>query len=159
MLVYHGLVTSKLRYGLICWGSASKFLLDKVNVAHNKIITYMTFEKRNSRIWPLYCQLKVLPLRILIQVEYAKTMYKFEHKTLPEAFNSYFKRPSHQHYTRFAKNNYEKVRITSAKEKSLLKFIGPNIWSKIPVNIKDSGSLKVFIHSFKIHLIGNYDDS
>ena len=119
----------------------------------------MTFEKRNSRIWPLYCKLKVLPLHILIQVEYAKTMYKFEHKTLPEVFNSYFKRPSHQHYTRFAKNNYEKVRITSAKEKSLLKYIGPNIWLKIPVHIKDSGSLKVFINSYKIHLIGNYDHS
>ena len=39
MLVYHSLVGSKLRYGLICWGSASKFLLDKVNVAHNKIRT------------------------------------------------------------------------------------------------------------------------
>ena len=28
MLVYHSLVGSKLRYGLICWGTASKFLLD-----------------------------------------------------------------------------------------------------------------------------------
>ena len=55
MLVYHSLVSSKLRYGLVCWASASQFLLDKVNVVHNKIITYMTFEKRNRPIWPLYC--------------------------------------------------------------------------------------------------------
>ena len=93
MLVYHSLVGSKLHYGLICWGSASKFLLDKVNVAHNKIITYMAFAKRCSRIWPLYCQLKVLPLSILIQIEYGKTMFKFENKTLPEVFENYFQRP------------------------------------------------------------------
>ena len=29
MLLYHGLVGSKLRYGLICWATADKFLLDK----------------------------------------------------------------------------------------------------------------------------------
>ena len=41
MLVYHSLVGSKLRYGLICWATANKFLLDKLlNVAHNTIITY-----------------------------------------------------------------------------------------------------------------------
>ena len=54
MLVYHALVGSKLRYGLVCWATASQYLLDKVNVAHNKIITYMTFSKRCSRMWPLY---------------------------------------------------------------------------------------------------------
>ena len=67
MLVYHGLVGSKLRYGLICWATADKFLLKKVNVAHNKIVTYMTFSKRCSSLWPLYCQVKVLPLDILIK--------------------------------------------------------------------------------------------
>ena len=91
MLVYHSLVSSKLRYGLICWASASQFLLDKVNVVHNKIITYMTFEKRNRPIWPLYCQLNVLPLSLLIQIEYAKTMYKFENKLLPQVFENYLR--------------------------------------------------------------------
>ena len=32
MLVYHSLVGSKLRYGLICWATANKTLLDKINV-------------------------------------------------------------------------------------------------------------------------------
>ena len=158
MLVYHSLVGSKLRYGLICWGSASKFLLDKVTVANNKTITYMAFTKRCVRIWPLFRQLNVLPLSILIQIEYGKIMFKFENNMLPEAFNNYFQRPSHQHHTRFAQNNYQKVRITSAKEKSLLKFIGPNIWIKIPLHIKTAKSLLVFINSCRTYLIGNYND-
>ena len=90
MLVYHALVGSKLRYGLVCWATASQYLLDKVNVAHNKIITYMTFSKRCSRMWPLYSKLKVLPLDILIQIEHAKTMYKFEHNMLLQVFDDYF---------------------------------------------------------------------
>ena len=74
MLLYHGLVGSKLRYGLICWATANKSTLNKLNVIHNKIITYMAFSKRCVRMWPLYCDLKILPLDILIDIEYAKTM-------------------------------------------------------------------------------------
>ena len=40
MLVYHSDVGSKLRYGLICCATANKTLLQKINVAHNTIITY-----------------------------------------------------------------------------------------------------------------------
>ena len=161
MLVYHALVGSKLRYGLVCWATASQSLLDKINVAHNKIITYMTFSKRCSRMWPLYCQLKVLPLDILIKIEHAKTMFKFENKMLPQVFDNYFQKPSHQHNTRFATthNNYALVRITSAKEKSLLKYIGPKVWADIPLQIKNAPSLKVFINFYRNHLIGNYGSS
>ena len=159
MLVYHALVSSKIRYGLICWATAAQTLLDKVNVVHNKIITYMTFSKRCSRLWPLYCQLKVLPLDLLIKIEHAKTMYKFEKNMLPEVFDDYFHKPAHQHNTRFAttQNNYSMVRITSAKEKSLLKYIGPKVWAGIPLEIKTSPSLKVFINLYRNNLIGNYE--
>ena len=143
MLIYHSLVGSKLRYGLICWATANKTLLDKIDVAHNTIITYLTFSKRCSRMWPLYQQLKVLPLSVLIQIEKAKTMYKFEHKTLPQVFDNYFRKPSHQHNTRCATthNNFEVVRITSAKETSLLKYYGPKVWAIIPLTIKESPHL------------------
>ena len=157
MLVYHSLVGSKLRYGLICWATANKFLLNKIIVAHNKIITYMTFEKRCTRMWPLYCRLKVLHLNIMIKIEYAKTMFKFKHRMLPAVFDTYFEKPTHHYGTRYAKHNYSKVRIESAKEKSLLKVICPNIWINIPNEIKNSLSLKVFIKSYRNHLIGNFE--
>ena len=158
MLVYHALVGSKLRYGLICWATASQYLLDKINVAHNKIITYMTFSKRCSRMWPLFSELKVLPLDILIQIEHAKTMYKFEHSMLPQVFENYFQKPSHHHNTRFATthNNFAMNRITSAKEKCMLKFIGPRVWVNIPVQFKSAASLKIFINLYRNFLIDNY---
>ena len=160
MLVYHSLVGSKLRYGLICWATANKSLLDRVDVAHNTVITYLTFSKRCSRMWPLYSKLKVLPLNILIQIEKAKTMYKFDHKMLPQVFDKYFNKPSHQHNTRYATtlDNFEVVRISSAKEKSMLKYFGPKVWASIPLEIKTSQSLKVFINLYRTHLIGNYSE-
>ena len=156
MLIYHSLAGSKLRYGLICWATAYQYLLDKVDVAHNNIITCMTFKKRCSEMWPLFCQLKVLPLSILIKIEKAKTMYKYRNNMLPAVFETYFEKPSHQHKTRFSKNNLAQVHMNSAKDKSLLKYIGPKIWKSIPCNIKDAASIKVFIKSYRTHLIGNY---
>ena len=158
MLIYHSLAGSKLRYGLICWGTASKFLLSKVNIAHNKIIRYLTFSKPCSRVWPLYCQLKVLPLNILIQIEWGKTMFRFQAGTLPPVFNNYFIKPSHNHRTRFAeRNNFEVVRISSAKEKSLLKHIGPKVWLSIPSHIKKCLTVKSFISMYRFHLLDNFD--
>ena len=160
MLVYHGLVGSKLRYGLVCWATANKFLLNKVNVAHNTIITYLTFQKRCTRIWPLYCKLKVLPLDILIQIEFGKTMYKFQKGLLPPVFDTYFSKPSHRYNTRFSsQNNLSMLRINTAQDKSRLRYIGPTVWLKIQPNIREAPSLKVFISLYRNYLIGHYPTS
>ena len=159
MLVYHGLVGSKLRYGLVCWATANKFLLNKVNVAHNTIITYLTFSKRCARIWPLYCQLKVLPLDILIDIEYGKTMFKFQKGMLPSTFNTYFNKPTHHYRTRFStQNNLAVLRIDTAVDKSRLRYIGPKVWLGIKPDIRDAASLKVFINLYRNHLIGDYSE-
>ena len=136
MLIYHALVGQKLRYGLICWATAPKFLLDKVDVSHNKIVRYVTFSKACSRASPLYRKLDIMPLDTLKELEWGKIMYKFQNKMLPKAFDHYFKKPRHHYGTRYTnQNNFEKVRISNAKEKSLLKHIGPKKWSEIPSDI------------------------
>ena len=86
-------------------------------------------------------------------------MYKFEKKMLPEVFNDYFQKPAHRHNTRFSslQNNFMMVRIKSAQEKSLLKYIGPRVWADIPLEIKNAPSLKVFINFYRNHVIGNYN--
>ena len=158
MLIYHTLVAQKLRYGLICWATASKFLLDKVNVVHNKVVRYLTFSKACSRAWPLYCTLDIVPLDILIELEYGKIMYKYQNKMLPAAFDPYFQRPRHHHATRYAKrDNFEISRINNAKEKSLLKCIGPKKWSIIPTSMKEAPFLKTFVSLYRTHLINNHD--
>ena len=158
MLIYHTLIAQKLRYGLICWATAPQFLLNKVNVVHNKAVRYLTFSKACSRVWPLFCKLDVLPLDILIELEWGKIMYKYENKMLPAAFSSYFQRPTHQYGTRFAKQkNFEISRINNAMEKSMLKHIGPKKWSSIPISMKEAPFLKTFVRLYRTHLIENYD--
>ena len=114
MLVYHSLVGQKLRYGLICWATAPAFLLNKINVLHNKIVRYMTFSQACSRAAPLYRQLNNQPLDILMEMEWGKIMYRFQNQLLPKVFECYSSRPKHEHNTRYAtRNNFEQVRVSS----------------------------------------------
>ena len=77
---------------------------------------------------------------------------------LPAAFDSYFVRPKHHYSTRFTKqNNFEITRIENAKEKSLLKCIGPKKWSSIPSSMKETPFLKTFITLYRTYLINNCD--
>ena len=134
------------------------FLIDKLNVAHNKVIRYLTYSKPCSRAWPLYCQLKVLPLKLLIQIEWGKTMYRFQACTLPPVFNEYFSKPGHNHNTRYSSNNnFEVFRAQSAKERSLLRFIGPKVWSEVPLTIKKCPTVKSFISMYRTHLLSDFD--
>ena len=106
----------------------------------------------------VYCQIKVLPLDILIDIEYGKTMYKFLKGILPSVFDTYFAKPSHPYRTRFSsQNNLDVLRIESALDKSRLRYIGPKIWLNIQPNIREASSLKVFINSYRNHLIGHYE--
>ena len=155
--MYCALINQKLRYGLICWATASKFLIDKINVMHNKVVRYLTFSKPCSRAWPLYCKLKILPLNILKEIEWGKMMYKYQNNMLPKAFDLYFRKPRHNHATRYAKQmNFEKIRASNAKDESQMKYIGPKKWANIPLKIKEIPFLKSFINSYREHLIENY---
>ena len=73
-------------------------------------------------------------------------MYKFQKGLLPTVFDNYFSKPSHHHATRFAtENNLSVLRIDTALDKSRLRYIGPLMWLKIPMNIKKAPSFEVLI--------------
>ena len=160
MLVYHSLVGSSIRYGLICWGTANQTLIQKVNVIHNRIVRYLTFSLPCSTAWPLYSSLNVLPLDILIQMEWGKMMFQFLNKMLPKAFENYFRKPNHQHATRFASSlNFELVRAKTLREGLMLRTIGPKTWTGVPLEIKKSTSLHVFTKDYRSFLIDQKNQS
>ena len=90
----------------------------------------------------------------MIQIEWGKTMYKFQNKMLPLAFEKYFSKPNHHHATRFASSlNFEFVRANSSRDESMLRIIGPKVWVGVPLEVKKSTSLKVFINEYRSFLI------
>ena len=76
-------------------------------------------------------------------------MFKYEHNLLPTVFDNYFKKPTHQYSTRYAStlNNFEVLRTSSGKEKSLLKYYGPKGLGKHTTGHKKCTCLEGFHQS------------
>ena len=93
-------------------------------------------------------------------MEWGKMMFQFQNKMLPKAFENYFRKPTHQHATRFASSlNFELVRAKSLREGLMLRTIGPKTWMGVPLEIKKSTSLRVFTKDYRSHLIEQKNQS
>ena len=62
LLIYHSLFDSRLRYGILGWGTASNQRLAKLRVLQNRAVRFITFSSFRSSAAPLYASLKILPL-------------------------------------------------------------------------------------------------
>jgi len=83
--------------------------------------------------------LNILCLPKLYSFSVGKFMRSYHNKLLPNHFDEYFIpfRSIHYHFTRLATSkNLFLPRVNSSSGKCYLKFIGPEVWSSIPNDIK-----------------------
>lgn len=64
-MFYYGLVNSKLQYGITSWGGSYMNSFGSLLVAQKHIIRIMCSKTRMTHSWPLFCELRILPLRHL----------------------------------------------------------------------------------------------
>ena len=89
--VYHALIHSYLRYGIIAWGSAPKTVLNQLNVIVNRAIRLMSFAPFGlTRLNPLYEILEILKVDDIYTLEVAKFAYKQNSGLLPIEIAHYF---------------------------------------------------------------------
>ena len=63
MKIYNSLFDSRIRYGLLGWGTASEQELSKIKVLQNRAVRFITFSSFRTRVAPLFSKLKILPPR------------------------------------------------------------------------------------------------
>ena len=76
-IVYFSLFHSHVQYSLLNWGRASKSILYKLKIHQNKILKAMLFCSKQDQTNLLYFKLKILKLKDMIAMEYAKFIFKF----------------------------------------------------------------------------------
>ena len=127
--IYYAIFSSHMMYGAQVWGQSITTHTEKIFKLQNRAMRIINFSDFRAEADPLYKDNKILKLDDYIKMQNCLFVHDFLHKNLPECFDDYFQKPSHQHNTRFASslNNFAMVRITSAIERSLLKYIGPKV--------------------------------
>ena len=82
-MLYYGLIYSKVQYGIISWGTASKTSLNAIQIRLNQILRAISFNNVRTQVTSLYKNLNFLKLDDIYKLELAKFMYKVYNKNLP----------------------------------------------------------------------------
>ena len=75
MMIYNSLVESRLRYGILGWGTASNSQIERLKVLQNRAIRFIDFSPIGTTILPIYAQFNVLPLGEIIDLERGNYMF------------------------------------------------------------------------------------
>ena len=155
LMLYHTMVKSVLQYGILSWGSASKYLLDPLEVTQNKILRIITFSGRRTNLAKLYMNMNVLPVSKLYLWEVCKFVFKFKENLLPVNFSLYFNKIKsvHSYGTRSSQTNYFLPRVATQGAKKSLRYKCPFLWKKLPQSLTSIKSLTNFSKKLRQYLI------
>ena len=155
---------SYLRYGILAWGNASPHVLHSLNIVNNKVLRIMTFAplgRLDTTI--IYDHLNVLTVDKLFYFESAKFLYKSKNDLLPlPTIATHFNQsaaPSHDHFTRRRQcNRNAQISVVpydllSSFARKSIQHKAFNLWSDIPLDIRQAESFNIFKCFFKRHLL------
>ena len=154
MLIYNSLFDSRLKYGILAWGTAPDQSLSKLRVLQNKTVKFITFSSFRSSAAPLYSSLKILPLNEQLLLQRSTFMHCLHYNNLPYALKDYCRQPEHRYPTRYKTSvNYIVPNSNTNRGQCSIKYSGPKAWAKVPIELKEIAFRKPFSKKYKEHLL------
>ena len=157
-VLYYGLIYSKVQYGIISWGTASKTSLNAIQIRLNQILRAISFNNVRTPVTSLYKNLNFLKLDDIYKLELAKFMYKVYNKNLPKIIENKFTKlaSTHEYNTRqSAKSGYFRPRVNKSIASNLLSFRGPKLFNEIDYELKSMQWVS-FKKNYKKQLLNRY---
>ena len=154
--LYYSLMYSHLNYGIIHWSNTYKYNLTSIINKQTKAVKVISRTKKT--VTPsIFSKFHILQLSDVAHLEMTKLIYSFMHDDLPTPLMNMFatNQELHPHGTRQALNPH----IESFKHKIVLNsFIhkAPELWTKVPLTIKNCPSKISFSKNMKKYLYSNY---
>ena len=154
MLIYNSLFDSRLRYGILGWGTTCEQNLSKLRVLQNRAVRFITFASFRSPVAPIYASLKILPLNEILFLQKSIFMHSLHYKYLPFVFGDYCQQPAHRYSTRYTTSrNYIIPHSVTNRGQGSIKYTGPKAWAEVPNKFKDIAFRKPFSKKFKDHIL------
>ena len=89
-LLYHGIFSPFLSYGLSVWGLTYPSLLEPITVLQKKILKIMSFSEINASSGPLFDRLQILKLNDMFQLQVVSFVCECTNNIAPAYFGNYF---------------------------------------------------------------------
>ena len=157
--IYHALINSYLRYGILSWGNASSESMKPLNTLINRAVRIMSFApfgKLNTK--PIFEHLKLLDIDQTFRLETAKFIFKDKNNLLPiSTIAHHFDRiPSTNRPVRQTRSSHLIVapyELLSVHAKKSIQMKTNQFWNDIPPLIKSCPYFSSFKRLFKEFLI------
>lgn len=151
--LYYSFIQPYIDYGLLNWGSAPKSYLEIIRKNLNKTIRIMSFKGKYESTKELFENFKILDFDSNHKYKIGTFMYKLNNNLLPIKISNMF------HKLNTGKENvtsgYLLPSVKTNFGKRFITFTGISNWKKIPKNIKEKGTLKLFSKYYKKHIMEN----
>ena len=152
MMIYNSLFDSRLRYGILAWGTARDHEISKIRALQNRVLRFITFSEFGTRLKEMYSAIEVIPLDDILYMQRAIFMHNLHYNNLQHALSKCCTQPSHN--TCYASNmNFILPPTKTVRGQTSIKFTGPKVWSQIPNNLKEIAFRKPFSKQLKKDII------
>ena len=135
-MLYNSLIYPYLHYGNIVWANNYPTRLDRLFKLQKKILRIITFSSYSAPSYSLFTRLGLLNIFQINDFLIGSFSFSLNNKVLPIYFDDFCIENArvHEHNTRESKHLHKIFRRTKIIE----------IWNRIPLNIKNSSSIKLF---------------
>ena len=146
--LYCTLILPYLTYGVILWGSANKYLLNRIFKLQKRAVRIISNSSYLCHTKPLFEKYNVLDIFDLYNKELCIFMYKHQNGLLPRSFNHMFINMSNIH--NYNTRNKQSYRSEFHKLRNVM-TLGPKLWNALPNEIK----VAKHISDFKNKIVGH----
>ncbi len=136
--LYFALVQSRLQYGIACWGSTSKYLIDRLRTTQNHYLPRIIMKKqKRESSYPIYVNLKILPIQNLFIFKVLKVFFTMSGNNQTTDF--YYRTRS------VINNSIKPPEVQKEKFRRSINYLDPKIFNNLPPEIKHCNKKHYFI--------------
>ncbi len=152
--LYFSLIQPYLTYGISIWGGSHSTYLNKLVKSQKRAIRIIKHLGYRDHTEEHFKNLKILRLDDLYKLNMSLIMYKYNDRLLPKSLQTMFKQNQdfHSYNTRHRSNFSAPKHKSTTYHRSIMQM-GPEIWNKIPDEIKKANSINTFRNKYKKYLL------
>ena len=151
--LYYSMVYTYINYGVLLWGNTYQYNKNNILKLQKRAMRCIKNTTYNAHTDPLFTEFNILKFEQIVKLDTLKFMYKIVNDMLPENILNKFilNKEIHTHNTRQKLDIHINPTNTQVAYNSII-FQGPELWSKLSDDIKNSITFLSFKNKLKRYL-------
>ena len=155
LVIYHSLMLSHIRYCITNWFHGNLAIVSQLQNICNKFIRLSFGLASEDDILPFMRRHNLLTINDIFKHDVAVIMYKYHQGALPSAFDDMFRSKTSSIKTR-SNSQLVPAFCRSTVSQQSIRYVGPKVWSEIPIAIRKSRTISAFKKKLKQYFINGY---